>query len=371
MIHFELLVGAHEFWKRAARDFAQSRRRLFVQAMTFEGDSAGLAVAAAIAGSSAADRRVLVDEYTRHVISDRSVHAKASKTDQTFQTEVRATHAMFSGLVADGVCVRVTNPVGPFFSRYPARNHKKLIVVDDAAYIGGINFSDHNFAWHDFMLRIEHSGLADACAADFLATFDGKPVGSSQDFGPVRLISMDGRANRAAFAEVMALIGSARRSVTVISPYLTFPVTGALARARRRGVAVELITPLDNNKRLVRDYLLWAAKSGGLDVRLQPRMSHLKGMLIDDERLIIGSSNFDFVSLGAEEELVAVIADPQVIAAFRAAVIDPALAEALPANAHAPSALAGVLSLLQLKFAQLVVSAARGVPRGAYDYPAG
>lgn len=337
--------------------------------MTFEGDSAGQAVAGAIAASPAADRRVLVDEYTRHVISDRSVHAKASKIDPDFQTEVRATHAMFSGLVADKVCVRVTNPVGPFFSRYPARNHKKLIVADDVAYIGGINFSDHNFAWHDFMLRIEQADLADACALDFLATFDGKPKASSQDFGPVRLISMDGRSNRQAFGQIMTLIENARRGVTVISPYLTFPVTGALARARRRGVAVELITPLDNNKRLVRDYLLWAAKAGDLTVRLQPHMSHLKGMLIDDETLVIGSSNFDFVSLGAEEELVAVISQPEVIAAFRAAVIDPALAEALPAGAHSPSAVAGVLSLLQLKFAQAVVSAVRGVPRGAYDYP--
>ncbi|MGA0602085.1 phospholipase D-like domain-containing protein [Caulobacter sp. KR2-114] len=368
-MHFELLVGADAFWKRAAEDFAQSRRRLFVQAMTFEGDAAGLKVAAGIAASGAADRRVLVDEYTLHMISDRSVHAKSSKADPAFQAEVAATHQMFRSLVADGVYVRVTNPVGPLFSRYPARNHKKLIVADDAVYVGGINFSDHNFSWHDFMLRIEQSDFADAAAADFLATFEGRARASTGDFGPVRLISMDGRRNRAAFAEVAALIEGAQRQVTVISPYLTFPVTGALARARRRGVDVQLITPLANNKRLVRDYLLWAAKAGGLTVRLQPHMSHLKGMLIDDERLVIGSSNFDFVSLGAEEEIVAVIADPQLIADFRARIVEPAVLEALPSSAHDPSALAGVLSLLQLKFAQGVVSAVRGVPRGAYDYP--
>lgn len=370
-MHFELLVGADAFWKRAAEDFAQSRRRLYVQAMTFEGDAAGLAVAEGIGGSAAQDRRVLVDEYTRHMISDRSVHAKASKADAAFQSEVASTDKMFQRLIAEGVGVRVTNPVGPFFSRYPARNHKKLIVADDAVYVGGINFSDHNFSWHDFMLRIEQSDFADAAAADFLATFDGRPRASVADFGAVRLISMDGRSNGKAFAEIAALIEGARRQVTVISPYLTFPVTGALARARRRGVEVQLITPLDNNKRLVRDYLLWAAKAGGLTVRLQPQMSHLKGLLIDDERLVIGSSNFDFVSLGAEEEIVAVIADPQVIADFRTRIVEPAIAEALPAGAHDPSALAGVLSLLQLKFAQGVVSAVRGAPRGAYDYPVG
>ena len=370
-MHFELLVGADAFWKRATEDFAQSRRRLFVQAMTFEGDAAGLAVADATAASGAADRRVLVDEYTLHMISDRSVHAKSSKADPSFQAEVASTHKMFQRLVAEGVHVRVTNPVGPFFSRYPARNHKKLIVADDAVYIGGINFSDHNFSWHDFMLRIEQSDFADAAAADFLATFDGKARASAADFGAVRLISMDGRRNRQAFAEIAALVETARRQVTVISPYLTFPMTGALARARRRGVDVQLVTPLPNNKRLVRDYLLWAAKAGGLTVRLQPHMSHLKGLLIDDDKLVIGSSNFDFVSLGAEEEIVAVIADPQVIADFRARIVEPAVAEALPASAHDPCAVAGLLSLLQLKFAQGVVSAVRGVPRGAYDFPVG
>jgi len=370
-MHFELLVGADAFWKRAAEDFAQSTRRLYVQAMTFEGDAAGLAVAQAIAASGAADRRVLVDEYTLHMISDRSVHAKSSRADPAFQAEVAATHQMFRRLVADGVYVRVTNPVGPLFSRYPARNHKKLIVADDAVYVGGINFSDHNFSWHDFMLRIEQSDFAEAAAADFLATFDGRPRASAADFGAVRLISMDGRSNGKAFAEIAALIEGARRQVTVISPYLTFPVTGALARARRRGVEVQLVTPLPNNKRLVRDYLLWAAKAGGLTVRLQPHMSHLKGLLIDDESLVIGSSNFDFVSLGAEEEIVAVIADPQVIADFRARIVEPAVAEALPADAHDPSVLAGVLSLLQLKFAQGVIGAVRGVPRGAYDFPTG
>ena len=48
----------------------RARRRLLVQAMTFEGDAAGLAVAGAIAGSAAADRRVLVDSYSRFFIGD-------------------------------------------------------------------------------------------------------------------------------------------------------------------------------------------------------------------------------------------------------------------------------------------------------------
>ena len=367
--HFELLVGAQAFWRRAAADMAVAKRRALVQAMTFEGDAAGLMVAADIAASGAADRRVLVDDYSRHVISDRFVHGPAAHLDPELRTEVRATHAMFTRLVQMGISVRVTNPSGLLFFRYPARNHKKLIVADNVAYIGGVNFSDHNFTWRDFMLRVDDAAFADACAADFDATFAGQPRASSHDFPGLRLISMDGRANRAAFRSVVDLVAGATRQITVISAYLTFPMTDVLAAARRRGVAVQLITPRDNNKAMVRDYLLTTADEAGFDVRLLSGMSHLKGMLIDDAYLVIGSSNFDFVSLGAEEELVAIVSDPGLIADFRRLIIDPALAEALPPGSFAADPAAGRRAHRLLKIVEAVVGLTRNVKRGAYDYP--
>ena len=370
MSHFELLVGAQAFWRRAAADLAGAARRALVQAMTFEGDTAGLTAAADISASGAADRRVLVDDYSRHVISDRFVHGPAALFNRQLRAEARATHGMFTRLVRDGIKVRVTNPVGPLFFRYPARNHKKLIVADDVAYIGGVNFSDHNFAWRDFMLRVEDAAFADACAADFAATFAGAPRASSQDFAGLRLISMDGRSNRAAFAQVMDLVAGAQRRVTVISAYLTFPMTDALAAARARGVLVQLVTPRENNKALVRDYLLATAEAAGFEVRLLPGMSHLKGMLIDGAHLIIGSSNFDFVSLGAEEELVAIVSDADLIADFKRQIIEPALAEALPPGSFEVAPGAGRRAHNLLKLVEGIVGLTRNVKRGAYDYPA-
>jgi len=131
--------------------------------MTFEGDAAGQAVARAVAQSPASDRRVLVDDYTRHVINDRFVHGPAARRDVSLQREVRNTDEMFK---APDRRRRTgagdPNSVGPLFVFYPARNHKKMIVADDVAYVGGVNFSDHNFAWHDFMLRLEGAEAADS-----------------------------------------------------------------------------------------------------------------------------------------------------------------------------------------------------------------
>ena len=370
MTTFELLIGAPAFWARAAGDIDRARRRVLVQAMTFEGDSAGRAVADAVAAGSAPDRRVLVDDYSRFVVSDRWVAGRREKLPPALRDEVEATHAMFARLMAAGVGVRRTNPIGRLFANYPARNHKKLIVADDTAYIGGINFSDHNFAWHDFMLRIGGGEAADWLALDFEATWRGQPRAGHAELRGLTLLSLDGRSNKAAFGDLMAMIESAGREIVVISPYLTFPVTGALTRAARRGVRVRLITPWPNNKPTVRDHLLAAARRGGFEVTLLGEMIHLKGLLIDGARLVIGSSNFDFVSLAAEEELMAVVEDPAIIADFQARIVRPALDGALQGAAPHISPIRGWIATGALKIAQGVAMTARTARRTAVSWPA-
>ena len=70
--------------------------------------------------------------------------------------ERRETLRLARALSEDGVTVHWTNPVGFCFLEFVSRNHKKSVVIDDRiVYLGGINVCDHNFAWHDVMLRIE------------------------------------------------------------------------------------------------------------------------------------------------------------------------------------------------------------------------
>ncbi len=324
MARFELHVGAAEFWRRARQDIAAARRRLLVQAMTFEGDSAGREVATAIAASPAADRRVLVDDYSRLNISDRALLLPGWRRDGALVEEARATRAMFAELVSSGVAVRRTNPVGLLAWNWPGRNHKKLVVADDVAWIGGMNFSDHNFAWDDLMLRIDGAAQAEWLAADFLATFASRPRAGEGSWPGLRLLSLDGRTNRRGFEPVFAALAQARTSITVISPYLTFPFTDALADAARRGVEVALITPAASNKPTVGAALVGWARRRRVTVWLTPEMIHLKALLIDDERLVVGSSNFDFVSLAAEEELVAIIDDRHLVGECDRRIIAPA-----------------------------------------------
>jgi cardiolipin synthase A/B len=316
----ELTVGSDEFWARAGADIAHARRRVLVQAMTFEGDAAGKAVADAIAGSPAADRRVLVDDYTRHVINDRFL---SLSRDLALYAEAEATWAMFDALEASGTALRLTNPVGRNPLRYATRNHKKLLVIDDAAWIGGINFSDHNFAWHDMMVRIADPAVADWLAGEFERDWTGEVGSSGATVSGIELLSLDGRANEAGFEPLLQLIAGAQASIEVVSAYPTFPFVDALAEAAGRGLPVRIYTPRPNNKPVIRDYLLGVAAKSRLDVRLTPMMTHAKALLVDGTALVVGSSNFDFVSHRANAEYLATIRDPALIADFTTRVLEP------------------------------------------------
>ncbi len=362
---FELLVGAPAFWARAAADIAAARHRVFVQAMTFEADAAGAAVGAAVAASGAADRRVLVDDYSRHVINDTFVNPRAPAA---VQAEATATRAMFDGLVADGVGVRVTNPIGRNRARYMVRNHKKLIVADDIAYIGGINFSDHNFAWHDMMIRIGDAGPVAMLAEDFAATWASRPVARRAAFDGLVLHALDGRTNAAQFRPVFAAIAAARTAIDVVSAYPTEPFLGALAAAARRGCRVRIFTPMPNNKPVVRDALVPFAARAGIEVRLLPDMTHLKAILIDGTTLFAGSTNFDFASFHVEEEYLAIIDDPALVEQFRARVLVPAEQAALPDGSWTPARWRGIASRAALALASGVVRTMRGTKRSAVDW---
>ena len=168
--------------------------------------------------------------------------------------EVDDPDPVFDRLMAAGAGVRVTNPLGRNPLRYATRNHKKLLVMDDAVWIGGINFSDHNFAWHDMMLRIEHAPIADWLAAQFDADWSGNVATAGEGIAGIDLLSLDGSGNEAGFAPLLEMFAGARRSIEVISAYPTFPFVDAMAEAARAGAKVTIYTPRPNNKPVIRDW---------------------------------------------------------------------------------------------------------------------
>lgn len=323
----QLLVDAPEFWHALRQDVQAARRRVWLQTLSLEADSAGLPLAEALQASRAPDKRLLIDAFCRHIISDRFIYAPRNVLRPELRAEVRATRAMFEQLRTHGVRVGITNPAGLLWHRLPARDHRKLVLIDDdIAYIGGINFSEHNFAWHDLMIRIESADVARFLAADFAATWRGRPVHASARFHGLELHNLSGHGNEPMTERTLEVIRNARRSILAITPYLTFPFTDAMAEARRNGAVVTVLSPAINNRVSLRRYVHRVAHAHGFALRhYLGRMSHLKALLIDDEILITGSTNFDWPTYHVLAETIAITNAPALVQDFRERVVRPDL----------------------------------------------
>jgi cardiolipin synthase A/B len=358
----KIIVGAQAYWAELRRDIAQARRRVSVQALSFEADDVGHMVAAELRRAGAPDRRVLVDGFMSAVLRDRFRYAPGALLDGRLARLRRGTGAMLRALDANGVAVRVTRPVGPLLTHLLARNHKKLVVIDErVAYTGGINLCEHNFAWHDLMLRIEEPRAVAFLAADFDATWEGRQRAQVGRFDGYDIHLLDGRRNAAGYRPILELLGGARREIVIHSPYMSFPFLDAVAASARRGAAVTMITAARNNWGAVNAYLATTARRAGLRLLHLPGMSHLKAALVDDT-LVLGSCNFDFFSYNGHEEIILVVRDPTLIADFRARVLEPDLARALPARARGGALRAAAAATLVRALSAAHLAASRLLP---------
>jgi cardiolipin synthase len=343
-----ILVDAPAFFAQLEKDIGKARKRVYIQAMTIEADSAGNKLFRLLQNSMAPDKRIIVDSYIRLMISDRFVYTPKNLLDDKLQREVRATRQSLRRLKAKGVDVKYVNPIGPFLFKFICRNHKKMILVDDdIAYIGGINFSDHNFAWHDFMLRFEDAGISKFLRDDFSATWDGKNQQGKTSLNGIDFCLFDGVHNEALFDTLFQSIERAKRSVVIETPYLTMPFYEKLRAVSSKGVQVQIIAPENNNKGFMDAYTKWEATRSGFELRLlKDRMTHLKAILIDDGMLIVGSSNYDYISYKAQQELVVVIRDDEIVSQFKRLVFDADMQNSYPWRGSAPKLRGPLFSFL-------------------------
>lgn len=320
----QLLVDSKEFWNSLQRDIHNSTKCIYIQTLSFEGDSVGEMLSSNLLSCNSRDIRVIVDYYTKYVISDRFIYTLKNIFDKDLREETRKTHRMIEELRRNNIKVKFTNPVGPLLIRFPLRNHKKMILIDEEiSYFGGINFSEHNFEWHDLMIRVEDLEINSFLKRDFLLTWEGIHRYSEIHKDKLSLYLFDGDLNDINFNVIFDLIEKAQKRIIVHSPYLSFPFYGKLRRATDRAINVIVVAPRQCNRKMIGKYTLWEASRSKFDLRLyEPRMTHAKYMLIDDKVLAFGSTNFDYISFKGEQELLALITDEDIINDFIRRVVD-------------------------------------------------
>ncbi len=234
----------------------------------------------------------------------------------------------------------------PLSPRHPAifnlRCHRKLLIADEAAFLGSMNISarhlragSHPKRSRDIMFRLEGEivgGLAESFAQDWCwqtgedppeallrpaPQEEDEPDGSGTERGGqawARVVADGPDRERRILAWMFdAALSSAHRSVAVLTPYFVpdRDLLASLAQAALKGVAVDIYLPEKSNQPLVdlASRALWPELLAlGCRIHLTPRpMDHSKLMVVDGQWAMIGSSNWDLRSLRLNFELNAEI----------------------------------------------------------------
>jgi len=134
----QLLVNSCEFWSTLQRDIRASKHSIYIQTLSFEGDSVGQMLSTELLSAHAHDIRLLIDCYTKYVMSDCFLYRPKNFFDPNLKMEKAQTLNIIAALNQAGTQVKFSNPVGLFWLKFPARNHKKQEFTGKVNHIPGL-----------------------------------------------------------------------------------------------------------------------------------------------------------------------------------------------------------------------------------------
>jgi cardiolipin synthase A/B len=322
---FELLPDYDPALERLARDIDAAARFVHLLYYIFAPDATGRAIAAALSRA------------TRRGVSVRVLLDAIGARDGLEQ--------LGPELRAAGIEVVPVMPLrlwGHNAARIDLRNHRKIAVVDGAvAYFGSQNIvaSGANRGLTNEELAVRATGpivrhLDAVLLADrFLETRSLPPEADLATTWPDAagtgglaqvLPSGPGYAEGTAEAVMIALMYGASASVVLTAPYVvpSAAFLAAVCTTARRGVAVELIVDKTSNKPIVQlaqaSYYDEMLAAGVRILQHRGSFLHAKHMSVDDDTVLIGSSNLDIRSFALNAEVSVLIRDREVAARLRA-----------------------------------------------------
>ncbi len=320
---FQLLVGVEAFVREFTASLKTCRESLYVQFSTFEGDASGQRIAHLMmeTASTGVDVRLIVDCYSDVVINDTypiSLHRRGEVL-----AERAATYALYDQMRNGGIGIQRTAPPGCLGMYMLYRNHKKMVIIDEkTAFIGGICVSDHNFSWHDFVVKIQGDLVKDI-VRDFTSTWAGKtqPFDTAASAGDFVLNQCAGRSS--IFQYILQLIETAQESIVIESPYLLGDqLESKLRQAAERGTQITLIMPFHSNQLMYRVWVRHLRKFLNhpniriFGIKGQNNMTHAKLIVVDGKRAGFGSYNMFELEGLTQKDLTVFSDNPDLLRQF-------------------------------------------------------
>jgi len=197
-------------------------------------------------------------------------------------------------------------------------DHVKLLIADDVAVVGGMNWGQHSDRNHDYVLETRVTLEVDR----LVRIFDHDWSFSGGHPAPLPPLPGD-IAQTAPGSEIRvmleaALVHAMRRALAEIYTLTDPEVIAGLVEAHRRGADVRLL--LDPNQSY--NFHGYAVlRAAGVAVRWYPiprgALLHAKIGLFDAQ-LVLGSANWTVSGLGVNHELDIETEDPAAVAAYAA-----------------------------------------------------
>ena len=220
-------------------------------------------------------------------------------------------------------------------------DHVKTMVIDKRlAFLGGMNIGrEYRYDWHDMMVEVE-GPVVDEINREFqlawgqagvfgdfsyLVNWKKEKNNQHRDGYPVRLIYTK-PGQHEIYKLQREAIRRASRYIFVENAYFTDDILlKELILARRRGVDVRVVIPLETDRGIITRNITLAANAllqNGVRVYLYPGFSHAKAAVFDGWASV-GSANLDRLSLHINRELNLVTSEPAAVEALIAVLFQP------------------------------------------------
>lgn len=208
------------------------------------------------------------------------------------------------------------------------RTHRKLLVVDGRiGFTGGVGIADEWKGnaedpdhWRDIHFRIDGPVVAQIQAAfnDNWIKTTGRVLNGPDYFPPLEpagdmkahlFIASPAGGSESMHLMFLMAIAAAEHTIDLAASYFIPDelVMGALLQARKRGVRIRVVLPgpyIDSSLVRVTSKADWGPLlRAGVEIHeYQPTMFHNKLLIVDDEMVSLGSTNFDIRSFRLNDE---------------------------------------------------------------------
>lgn len=221
-------------------------------------------------------------------------------------------------LILGGVKFTTTKRFNPVWFVFPIlkRNHRKIYIIDDIVWVGGVNFYDKGFRMIDFMVKFTDPTIVTIFAEEFYRVNTKRSksnlsVACDKDTSVLLDAGVFGKS--VIYDEAVSLVKQAQESITFVSQFIPDgDLLDALLNASKRNVQIRIITGPKNNKDFTKfpyniPYENFKKKINGVQnihISHQTSALHAKLLLVDGKAAIFGSHNLVNVGvLLATEEI--------------------------------------------------------------------